>query len=75
MVDWNGLFKWSMNHNDGTKPSQFKPMSKEDRDWLEAAMKAYTFNDTDRLTELINQLKAWSAQASQTPAEGEEVAA
>ena len=38
-------------------------MSKEDRDWLEAAMKAHTFNDTDRLTELINKLKEWSSNA------------
>lgn len=75
MVDWNGLFKWSMNYQDGTKPSQFKPMSKEDRDWLEAAMKAYSFNDTDRLTELVNQLKAWSAQASQMSEDSNAVAA
>ena len=40
-----------------------KAMSKEDRDWLEAAMKAHTFNDTDRLTELINKLKEWSSNA------------
>jgi len=37
-------------------------MSKDDREWLEAALKEYTFNDTDRLTELVNQLKAWGAQ-------------
>ena len=39
MVDWNGLFKWSMEHQDGTKPSDFKAMSEEDRKWLEAALK------------------------------------
>ena len=32
-------------------------MSKEDRDWLEAAMKQYTFNDTDRMKELLQTLK------------------
>ena len=57
MVDWNGLFKWSMNHQDGTKPSQFKQMSVEDRKWLEAAFKAYTFNDADRLREVCAELK------------------
>jgi hypothetical protein len=66
MVDWNGLYKWSMQHHDGTEPSNFKAMSKEDRDWLEAALKAHTFNDTDRLQELVNQLKAWGAQPSTT---------
>ena len=60
MVDWNGLYKWSMEYQDGTRPSEFKAMSAEDRAWLEEAMKAHTFNDTDRLTELINQLKEWS---------------
>ena len=39
MVDWNGLFKWSMQHQDGTRPSEFKAMSTEDRKWLEEAMK------------------------------------
>jgi len=44
-------------------------MSKEDREWLEAAMKAHTFNDTDRLTELIKQLKAWGTQQNETSEE------
>lgn len=56
MVDWNGLFKWSMAYQDGTKPSQFKEMSKEDRIWLEAALKQYTFNDTDRLQQICKDL-------------------
>ena len=75
MVDWNGLYKWSMEYQDGTHPSSFKPMSKEDRKWLEEAMKAHTFNDTDRLTELINQLKQWSAQAATAPDESNAQAA
>ena len=53
MVDWNGLFKWSMEYNDGTNPSEFKRMSDEDMKWLEEAMKSYTFNDADRLKEII----------------------
>ena len=68
MVDWNGLYKWSMEYQDGTAPSTFKAMSKEDRKWLEDAMKQYTFNDSDRLTEIIKQLKEWSAQARSTAA-------
>ena len=75
MVDWNGLYKWSMEHHDGTTPSNFKAMSKEDRDWLEEALKAYTFNDTDRLTELVNQLKAWGAQPSEATEESKQAAA
>ena len=57
MVDWNGLFKWSISHQDGTKPSDFKMMSVEDRKWLEAALKQYTFNDVDRLKEICIELK------------------
>ena len=65
MVDWNGLYKWSMQYqDDGTAPSQFKPMSAEDRKWLEDAMKHYSLNDTDRLTECINKLKEWSMTAA-----------
>ena len=60
MVDWNGLYKWSMQYQDGTAPSNFKAMSPEDRKWLEEAMKQYSFNDTDRLTQLVKQLKQWS---------------
>lgn len=52
-------------------------MSYADRKWLEEAMKAHTFNDTDRLTELIAQLKEWAENASDAqstkprPSEGE----
>lgn len=47
-------------------------MSKEDRKWLEEAMKAHTFNDSDRQTELVNQLKAWLDAARQNPDESNE---
>ena len=57
MVDWNGLFKWSTGYQDGTKQSDFKPMSAEDRKWLEEAMKQFTFNDTDRLKEIVAEIK------------------
>merc|ERR1719158_385157 len=57
MVDWQGLFKWSMQYNDGTKQSEFKEMSKEDREWLTEALAQYTFNDADRLTEICKELK------------------
>jgi len=59
MVDWSGLYKWSMAHHDGTKPSNFTLMAPEDRKWLEDAMKQYTFNDSDRQRECIAQLKTW----------------
>merc|ERR1712110_679136 len=76
MVDWNGLFKWSMEYQDGTKPSEFKEMKKEDRDWLEAALKQYTYNDTDRLKEIVTLLKEKrEAGGEQTPEANEELEA
>jgi len=63
MVDWAGLFKYTMQFHDGTAPSQFTAMSAEDRKWLEEAMKQYTFNDTDRLKQVIDLLKKQSLAA------------
>jgi len=57
MEDWNGLLNWSTKYHDGTSASDAKPMSKEDKDWLEAAMKEYTFSDTDKLSELCKEMK------------------
>ena len=56
--DWSGLLAWSSKYHDGTKPSEFGPMSQEDRKWLETAMKEYTFNDTDKLKTICDALKA-----------------
>ena len=64
MVDWNGLFKWSMQYQDGTTESKFKKMSEEDQKWLQEALQAYTFDDVDRLKqlcELIGQTYKHSA--------------
>ena len=41
MIDWEGLLKFSLQYTDGTKESEFKPMSKEDHDFLEGAMNEY----------------------------------
>ncbi len=57
MVDWNGLFKWTLSYQDGTQKSDFKEMSAEDRKWLEEALKQYTFNDVDKLKEACIVLK------------------
>ena len=51
--DWNGLLAWSTKYHDGTKPSEVTMMTKEERDWLAAAMKAHTFSDTDKLKDCI----------------------
>ena len=55
--DWNGLLAWSTKYHDGTKASDVQPMSKDDRDWLEAAMKEYTFSDTDKLRDCVEWIR------------------
>mmetsp|Transcript_71683 Transcript_71683/g.134056 ORF Transcript_71683/g.134056 Transcript_71683/m.134056 type:complete len:254 (+) Transcript_71683:69-830(+) len=37
-VNWPGLLAWSTKYHDGTKPSEFKQMSEEDKEFLEKAM-------------------------------------
>ncbi|CAI2371665.1 unnamed protein product [Moneuplotes crassus] len=55
-IDWAGLFNWSAKYNDGTKKTNFSPMTKEEREWLEKAMKEYTYNEADRMQEIIKVL-------------------
>lgn len=55
--DWQGLLNWSTKYHDGTTDSNIEPMSKEDKEWLEAAMKQYTVSDTDKLAELCKEMK------------------
>ena len=35
MIDWEGLLKFTLKHTDGTKDTNFKEMSEEDKKWLE----------------------------------------
>ena len=48
-MDWSGLFNWTMKHNDGTAPSEFSTTSDSDKQFIENAMKEYTYNDTDAI--------------------------
>ena len=57
MVDWSGLLNWSTKYHDGTTASTAEPMSQEDKQWLEDAMKQYTFSDTDKLNALCKEMK------------------
>jgi hypothetical protein len=55
-MDWKGLFDWSIKHNDGTRPSEFKVLSKEDRDFLEKALASFTYDEAKEMKEIINEL-------------------
>lgn len=60
-INWPGLLQWSTKYHDGTAPSQFKPMTPEDREFLESAL-AEAFGQIEDpnkvMLEAINQLKA-----------------
>mmetsp|Transcript_31176 Transcript_31176/g.47711 ORF Transcript_31176/g.47711 Transcript_31176/m.47711 type:complete len:82 (+) Transcript_31176:96-341(+) len=67
-----------MQYQDGTRPSapDVQPMNKNDKDWLESAMKEYTFNDSDRLKDIADELKKdldsnFTSFLDQQPAPGE----
>ena len=45
MVDWKGLYNWSMKYNDGTKPSNFSQMSKEDMVFIQNAFESVCLNE------------------------------
>lgn len=56
MVDWQGLFKWSLSYNDGTSNPDIKPMSDEDKKWLQEAIEAYSLDVPNRMKEIAKSL-------------------
>mmetsp|Transcript_44116 Transcript_44116/g.50993 ORF Transcript_44116/g.50993 Transcript_44116/m.50993 type:complete len:378 (+) Transcript_44116:31-1164(+) len=56
MVDWPGLFKWSVQYHDGTTHKNIGPMDAERRKWLQEAMEAYTFDEVKRMKEVVLEL-------------------
>lgn len=57
MVDWNGLFKWSMKYQNQDEPSKdIKPMDKETVEWLTQALEEYTFDEAKRMKAIIDEI-------------------
>jgi hypothetical protein len=56
MADWKGLLNYSLKYSDGTKKSEVRPMSEEDKKWLEKALEEYTHSEVRRIREIIVQL-------------------
>lgn len=52
MVDWQGLFQWSLQFHDGTSSSNVKPMSEEDKKFLTDAIQAYSLDVPHRMNEI-----------------------
>ena len=57
MVDWKGLYNWSMKYNDGTKPSDFKKMSKEDMEFIQNAFESVVLNEMKEIWKILDICK------------------
>ena len=56
-MDWPGLLKWSTTYHDGTTdPKNVKMMTKEDKEWLQQAMEAYTYDDVKAMEACFKKL-------------------
>ena len=57
MVDWKGLYNWSMKYTDGTKPSNFKQMSKEDMEFIQNAFESVCLNEMKEIWKILDICK------------------
>ena len=57
MVDWKGLYNWSMKYTDGTKPSDFKQMSKEDMEFIQNAFESVALNEMKEIWKILDICK------------------
>ena len=65
---WLGLLKWSLSQQgDGTTKSEAKPMSAENKAWLERVMKEAVKDEPSRMKEMIERFK----ELLETDKEGE----
>lgn len=51
--NWLGLLKWSLMYSDGTAPSDVKPMTKEDQEFLLNVMNELVQDDPKRMREIM----------------------
>ncbi|OQR81593.1 hypothetical protein THRCLA_23338 [Thraustotheca clavata] len=56
---WMGLLRWSMQQQDGTRPSEFKAMDPHDKEWLERVMKECVIDEIERMHQII---RIWSGE-------------
>ena len=45
-MEWKGLLNWSMQYTDGTRPSEFKQMDEETKNWLKEALDSMVVDQT-----------------------------
>lgn len=59
MIDWEGLLKFSLKYQDGTKQSDFKQMTEADKKWLEDAIEHYSNSEIKRIKALLEALETF----------------
>ena len=65
MVDWKGLYNWSMKYTDGTKPSEFKQMSKEDMEFIQNAFESVVLNEMKEIWKILDICKTPEGDSEQ----------
>ena len=65
MVDWKGLYNWTMKYTDGTKPSEFKQMSKEDMDFIQNALESVVLNEMKEIWKILDICKTPEGDSEQ----------
>jgi len=65
MVDWKGLYNWSMKYTDGTKPSNFKQMSKEDMEFIQNAFESVCLNEMKEIWKILDICKTPEGDSEQ----------
>ena len=65
MVDWKGLYNWSMKYTDGTKPSDFKQMSKEDMEFIQNAFESVCLNEMKEIWKILDICKTPEGDSEQ----------
>ena len=65
MVDWKGLYNWSMKYTDGTKPSDFKQMSKEDMEFIQNAFESVVLNEMKEIWKILDICKTPEGDSEQ----------
>ncbi|RYG52729.1 hypothetical protein EON67_00530, partial [archaeon] len=55
-ANWLGVLRWSLAYNDGTRPSEWKPMSEDDQKFLQRVMDSMTVDEAARMEDIATVL-------------------
>lgn len=67
MSMWNAILQWSMRQTDGTSRNDLKPLSSEDRAFLDRVFRELVVDPIDKMKQLIVTLKVPDSGAENIP--------